>query len=362
MPSRDTLWPIEPHTQAKHQILLKYWQAWLPIMATWNGRLLYIDGFAGPGEYLRGELGSPIIALNAAIEHRANINAEVMFLFIEADQQRAEHLQSLLGNKQLPTNFRYHVYNSRFDEVVTEVLDYIDEQKRALAPALVFVDPFGYSQTPFDVIKRLLSNPRCEVLITFMYQFINRFVSDEGQWDHLDKLYGTSQWRAVLDSPSPSQRKSILHGVYKRQLEENAGVKYVLPFEMEDSGGRTEYFLFFCTNSLRGLSKMKEAMRVVDPTGNFSYSYAANPDQLRLFDVEPDFGQLRSDINGAFGGKTVAVEEIAEFVLVSTPFLETHFKRQVLTPMEKDGEIEVVQSTRKKQSGYPAKTLIRFLP
>jgi hypothetical protein len=33
--------------------------------------LLYVDGFAGPGVYEGGEMGSPIIALRAALLHRA---------------------------------------------------------------------------------------------------------------------------------------------------------------------------------------------------------------------------------------------------------------------------------------------------
>jgi hypothetical protein len=48
---KDTIWPIEPHTSAKHQILRKYLDAWLPIVGTYNKRIIYIDGFAGPGEY-----------------------------------------------------------------------------------------------------------------------------------------------------------------------------------------------------------------------------------------------------------------------------------------------------------------------
>src|SRR5437868_3544213 len=61
----ETLWPLEPHTLGKHLVLRAYLDAWLPIMARWNGRILFIDGFAGPGEYSTGEDGSPIIALKA---------------------------------------------------------------------------------------------------------------------------------------------------------------------------------------------------------------------------------------------------------------------------------------------------------
>ena len=44
---------LDPHTQGKHLVLQYYMQAWLPIMTTWNGRVLFIDAFAGPGEYTR---------------------------------------------------------------------------------------------------------------------------------------------------------------------------------------------------------------------------------------------------------------------------------------------------------------------
>ena len=71
MPPESTLWDLDPHTIGKHLVLKNYMNAWLPIMSRWNGRVLFIDAFAGPGEYSKGELGSPIIALRALIEHSA---------------------------------------------------------------------------------------------------------------------------------------------------------------------------------------------------------------------------------------------------------------------------------------------------
>lgn len=43
---KETLWPLEPHTLGKHLVLKSYLDAWLPIMGKWNGRILFIDGFA----------------------------------------------------------------------------------------------------------------------------------------------------------------------------------------------------------------------------------------------------------------------------------------------------------------------------
>jgi three-Cys-motif partner protein len=75
---RQTIWPLEPHTRAKHEILKRYLQAWMVILS--QGRfpeILYIDGFAGPGQYEGGEAGSPIIALDTALGFQPPLTAAV---------------------------------------------------------------------------------------------------------------------------------------------------------------------------------------------------------------------------------------------------------------------------------------------
>jgi three-Cys-motif partner protein len=84
---KRTYWRVESHTQIKHLILRRYLEAWLPIMAKYNGRILFVDGFAGPGQCDGGEEGSPIIALKALLDHphfqRPLHQREVVFGFIE---------------------------------------------------------------------------------------------------------------------------------------------------------------------------------------------------------------------------------------------------------------------------------------
>ena len=89
----STIWKIEPHTKAKHEILKRYLGAWFPILSKWEGRLIYLDGFAGPGIYASGELGSPVIALETAVNHILLPRfKEITFLFIEKDKARAQKL------------------------------------------------------------------------------------------------------------------------------------------------------------------------------------------------------------------------------------------------------------------------------
>src|SRR5436309_3069510 len=62
-------------------------------------RIVYLDGFAGPGVYRGGEEGSPILALRTLLEHpqfRRWGGIEFQFLFFEPDEDRFASLDSEL--------------------------------------------------------------------------------------------------------------------------------------------------------------------------------------------------------------------------------------------------------------------------
>lgn len=359
-----TTWPIEAHTEAKHAILRRYLDAWLPIITRWNGRVLYIDGFAGPGEYVGGKEGSPIIAINAVKEHRAQIKSEIRMFFIEADEKRCEFLKQKIAMLTIPTNVKPECFCAKFDETLKKLLDYIDEQKTRLAPAFVFIDPFGFTGMPFALIKRIMGNGKCEVLITFMYEEINRFVSDKKLWENLKELYGTDEWMKVIPMKNPQQRAACLHDIYRKQLENEAGIKFVRSFKMVNKVNKTDYFLFFGTNNILGLKKMKEAMWKIDKIGQFQFSDAThNPNQPVLFETGPDYNLLRKIILQNFQHKSVSVAELENFILTQTPFRETHYKRQILVPMEKSqsSQIKIKCSGKRIKGSFLGHYIIEFL-
>lgn len=354
-----TTWLIVPHTQAKHIILQRYLEAWFPIMATQSGRLVYIDGFAGPGRYAGGEDGSPIIALRTAMGQPRLRGTEVVFLFIELDAQRKANLEQEVGRLAPPTNFSVTVHQGRFDETLAALLDRIDGQGARLAPTFAFLDPFGWSQTPMALIARLLRN-RSEVLITFIYEEINRFLGHPDQTDNRDRLFGSADWRPIAAIGDPSQRRRLLHDLYDQQLSRHA--RFVRSFEMRNIRNATDYFLFFATNHVRGLEKMKEAMWKADPLGGARFSDATDPQQLVLFGPEPEFATLRRQIAARYAGQTPDVDEIERFVIEETAFLSTHYKR-ILRAMERERppSIRAARGPGGRRGTFPGGTAVTFL-
>ena len=96
----DGVWKISPHTEAKHVLLKAYLDQWFPILAQSRPRslerLIYIDGFAGPGKYKDGEPGSPVVAISAILNNRSlrTYGGVVEMVFVENDKRRFDTLSS----------------------------------------------------------------------------------------------------------------------------------------------------------------------------------------------------------------------------------------------------------------------------
>ncbi len=296
MPPKTTLWKLDSHTIGKHLVLRSYLDAWLPIMTKWNGRVLIIDAFAGPGMYEKGEEGSPVVAIRALANHRAEIRNEVRYLFIEKDTARYEHLVEVLRDfdDSLPTNCRYEVINSQFDETLSGTLDLIEQQRQRLAPAFVMIDPFGVSDTPMDIIRRILNNPQSEVYISFMYDAINRHISHDSFESHLDDMFGCIEWRQAKHMVDSPEKKDFLFDLYENRLKAN-GAQYVLHFELFEEG-RLVYAIFFGTKHLEGCDKMKQAIWKVAPMGDFRFRSNHIGQQILGGDVV-DWSLLRNPLN-----------------------------------------------------------------
>ena len=338
-------------------------QAWLPIMTKWNGRVLFIDAFAGPGEYSGGEPGSPVIALRALIEHRTRnqIRSQVNYMFIEKGEARSKHLEGILGDlkDQLPPNCNYKVINSTFDDTLTDVLDNINEQRANLAPAFVMIDPFGVSETPMQTVGRILDNPKSEVYISFMYESMNRFKEHPNFERHLDELFGCPEWRRGMDLADGRERKGFFYDLYRSQLKKN-GARYVVHFELYE-GERLVYAIFFGTKNLDGCDKMKQAIWTVTPFGDFKFR-GSQVGQLTLGLAVVDFKPLERVLLEQFGSKGwQKIEDVEDFVKSdATDFHSSHLKVKTLKPMEANGKIEAKPGTRKRSGTYPKGTLLRF--
>jgi hypothetical protein len=165
---------------------------------------------------------------------------------------------------------------------------------------------------------------------------------------NFDSFFGIDVWKRCVGETDPRTRNRCLHDLYIRQL--HTGAAYVRSFEMSNARDVTDYYLFYATNELLGLKKMKEAMWKADESGEFRFSDATDPNQFVLFEKAPGLPTLQTRIVNEFSGKDVTVGNIEKFVVVETAFRETHYKN-ILKAMEKAGRLKVIKADLNRRAG-----------
>jgi len=362
---QPTEWPLEPHTIAKHDLIRRYLGGWFPVLGSYNGRVLFLDGFAGPGAYSGGEKGSPLVALETLLDHPrfTRLKCEFVFMFVEGETDRASALEDRLkqfveSRGGLPPNVKYEVIAKGFRDAGSEILKELSQQKANLAPTFAFIDPFGFSGVPLELIRDLLAFDKCEVFFNFMYDYINRFATAGNVDRHLTELFGTDVYKQAKGK-TPFQRKAFLTKLYEDQLKIVCKFEYVQHFSMIRSDGHTVYTLFFGTRNITGLRIMKDAMWRVDPGNGASFSDRLAGEQV-LFGDHVDVGPLRRELLRHFACQTVGVEEIERYTLTQTPYSASHWNRLTLAPMERQGLVSVPLSPRMKRFTFPKGTLVTF--
>lgn len=370
----ERYWESPPaHTVVKLHILRAYLGAWFGKLGQKFPKVMYIDGFAGRGRYEAGPEGSPLVALDVVAQHSGNLaNCDIRMVFIERHHENFVRLQEALNERTsagIPANITPSVVESDFAGHMDELLRPIEALQGRMPPSFIMIDPFGWSDVSLSLLQRLSERSgRTEVLITFMYQWIVRAARQDNDSlaTQLDALYGGREhWIGARDLATADQRREFLVQRYIGRLRE-IGYRYSFAFQMNNERNVPIYFLLFGSKSIEGLAEMKRAMWKADSTGQYTFSdhlHRRETGQLVLFGGGPDYDDLKRRLISRFGaGEVVTVDKtLREFVLVETPYLDSHYKTTILKPMEKSGQIEIVSSPRKQVGTYPAGTTIRFL-
>lgn len=352
------LWDAPPHTLAKLEIISRYLYLWFTIRGSSpnNRKLVYIDGFAGPGAYANASKGSPIIALDAATAAfnqaaAGGYTSEYTFLFVEKKAEFAANLKEVIGGMSLPSQFKWNVEKGSFEETVGGLLERLRLEGKLLAPTFAFIDPFGATGLPFKVITEILNHRGCEVLLNLDSDGIGRLVTAqafEKNQAHLDSLFGDSTWRTELNPLlSMKQLSAQVLALYKRRLRQV--VPYVFAFAMNSKEGQLNYHLVFATQHPLGLEKMKEAMKAVDQTGSYSFSDDTVGQELLKFDFDAP-ATWAERMQKELAGKWRPYSDFRDFALNETPFINP---KSMLRELETRGLVKLKCAANRRKGSFP---------
>jgi three-Cys-motif partner protein len=362
------------HHAAKHALLRAYSNVWLPKLGFVYPQVAIVDGFASTGRYRDGTPGSPLILLRAYVgrsdHHR--FKAAPQFIFIESKRNFAEHLQAEIEAMGDLKGAQVQVIHGTYEERFPLVIERLVRMKgRGRLPVFAFIDPRGYKETPFELIRRYRRElgEKAEAMVYLPVNFMSRFMMTDLTEAALRKTFGGAEGlERVRKHPEEVDRKAgerIAGGFAELMRGE---YDFVTQFTV-DPVHHNEYHLFFGTGSLHGVREMKRAYWKVDRVAGSGYQQDARlaAGQVPLFptaeieELAPE-DTLPALLREHYGDHVFDIEEAERWTLLETRFLDKpHLRQQALIPLRAAGSLEVLESRGWRDTHFPPGTRMRLV-
>lgn len=349
-------WVIQEQTQLKLDILKKYIAPWATILfkqakkINCTQKLLYIDGFSGPGVYYKDKSlsetvdGSPIVVARIA-NNLINEDRERKFniICIDKDTRCLELLEPKLNSINMYNQF-WDIRKNLFENEIYKILN---EEK--LPPTFCFIDPFGYS-IDISVIRDILTNPISEVFVNFMIYDVIRAANNPLMVDILINLFGDNDFMHITDT-IPEIKQEKLLSLYCEKLKKYTDVRYVLPFRVNTPGmySRPRFYLIHLSNNYTALKLMKDRMYNFCTTNFKLEALGKKENDICLFDLfeEIDFKELL--LNRIKLINNMTYNEIEEWAYENTCGVSKTIK-QKLIELEEEKKIRIDRLPRQRKS------------
>lgn len=258
----------------KHQLLQAYVEKLFLIIGMSAQRLgikelCYVDCFAGPWGDETEAIESTSIAISLRVlagcrQALLNQGIDISFraLYIEKDRKAFARLKRYLSERE-KEGIDAEPLEGNFVDLIRAILEWSSRDSFAF----FFIDPTAWRPVSVGVLKRLLERPQSEFLINFMYDFVNRTVSNPEFQPQIEELLGELP---DVERLKASERERALVGVYRRNLTRlipiqpkwRARSAYVRVLDPKKN--RPKYHLVYLTTHPRGIVEFMEISEKLD--------------------------------------------------------------------------------------------------
>lgn len=327
-----TAWYYEEQTKMKHKVFEDYFDKWVKILGKYYN-LNYVDGFAGIGTYYDNKgnfyFGSPIIAADDIINNKK----KATLMLVDKDKKVIKNLKKVVKHKGLDDseNLKIFFICDDFNKTINEILR---TTKDSVAPTFIFIDPFGFGDVKYKTIRNIMEKiSKAEILITFMYNAIQRFLKETKLSKTFDEVFGTDEWRNIIELPK-KEREEKLIALYVSQVKKIS--KYGYPYRLTFHHKRmTYYYLIHLTAHLKGSTIMKSSFA--------KYSHG-RPEWLGIYGNQmklTEMGTAKLDgikkcLINKYNKKKITFQQIIEENIDTTPYLESEI-RNAIKKLEEGG-------------------------
>jgi len=371
----DKAYEGREHSVVKHALLKGYLEKLLFIMGMTGIReIAYVDCFAGPYKDERSDIQATSIAISLDILNKVrdalaiqDKHITVRAIYVEKKKSSFSRLKDYLDSK-CPSGIQAFPIYGDYAEKTDEILRLCGSNSFAF----FFIDPLGWTDVGIPRLGKLLTRPKSEFLITFMYDHLNRFVEKTELREQVNEMLGTlsdGDYQKI-QSLFPKDREEFIVQKYREQITAAMGSDgarrsrtYSAVVKDKDKE-RTKYHLVYGTRHWKGViefATQSEKAELIQRVVRIQVKQNADPNRS-LFQPEEEaehFDDARVDLDEVkhywlreLGDKPVIFDEekLAD-MLEETGWLVSDFEAAFMA-LQADGKVENMDA-KSKRSKHP---------
>lgn len=287
----------------KHDLLRRYLPQFGGMTGAMSidGRVVYLDGYAGEGRYENGEPASAEIALRIA-SYLSKQHRTLDCFFAEPRAKSFERLQEVVGQHQARGVMAY-AHRGEVNDILDRVV-----ARAAGVPLFLFLDPTGLL-LPHGRLRDVLAEqrphrwPPTELLMNFSMMAVWRLgghvrspKGNEKSRQRFDDVCGGTWWREYFADAAATNKDGVAEDAieivaaeYARRLVHSTGMSVISVPVSHSPRSRAVYRLVFATRSPYGLWVFGDTVaRAREEWWKALDSRADRNGQLSIFSSRPD--------------------------------------------------------------------------
>jgi three-Cys-motif partner protein len=244
-------------TYLKHFFLERYLERVAYVIGYSHPEFTYVDGFSGPWKWESEAFDdtSFVVALNTLRQVRnglieAGKRPRIRCLFIEKDPHAFRSLEKAVADiSDLDTK----PLKGEFERLIPDILRFIGNSF-----SLVFIDPTGWTGFGLRKIRPILQHRPGEVIVNFMFDYINRFLEDPRPEivASFDSLFGGPGWDVARQATR--RREENIVELYRERMRSGGDFKHVTSTRiLKPTADRAYYYLVYGTRHVQGLLEFR---------------------------------------------------------------------------------------------------------
>jgi three-Cys-motif partner protein len=308
------------HTRLKLKIYEEYLKAYISILNTqsWVEKINIIEPFAGQG-MIDTEKGSAVIARDVILQSGSS---KTLLLLNELNNERAVLLSK---NTNAPENLFINISNEDANNFLSSALKFRGH-------ALLFVDPFGYTQLNKDTYDIIFKKDNMDTLIFIPIYHIFRFLKGE----ETDSFYrGVAKFLEYFNISSEVAQKSgdlnTFTKIVRESIQKEAGTEYVYYKALKHTEYNSHHAVFFISRKIKGAEKFLEA-------ADNAEKYFDNQGQL-FSSTKVIFNDEINELLAIIKNRTLSNKELYSLSIRSG--ILPKYTREIFEDLEKEQQVTV---------------------